>query len=118
MRHLDLEEVLEMMRRREAGGKGMGMSVGKLEGERWFTFEHDAGWRQVHTQFLGAVRSHGGSTSKVSCGSYGGRADGLRVSSDPNQLQALLSVYNWQIDTLLQMSAIYNQQGGEGLCPE
>jgi len=33
--------------------------------------------------------------------------------ADPNQLQALLSVYNWQIDTLLQMSAIYNQQGGE-----
>jgi hypothetical protein len=32
---------------------------------------------------------------------------------DPNELQALLSVYNWQIDTLLQMSAIYNQQGGQ-----
>jgi hypothetical protein len=35
------------------------------------------------------------------------------VLTDPNQLQALLSVYNWQIDTLLQMSAIYNQQGGK-----
>lgn len=54
MRQLDLEEVLEMMRRRKTGG-----AVGKLEGERWFTFEHDAGWRQIHTQFLGAVRSHG-----------------------------------------------------------
>lgn len=32
---------------------------------------------------------------------------------DPNQLQALLSVYPWHIDTLLQMAAIYQQQGGE-----
>lgn len=31
---------------------------------------------------------------------------------DPNQLQALLSVYPWHIDTLLQMAAIYQQQGG------
>ncbi|KAH8082189.1 transcriptional repressor TCF25-domain-containing protein [Filobasidium floriforme] len=95
MRQLDLEEVLELLKRREldgsAKGSGSGTALGKLEGERWFTFEHDAGWRQVHTQFLGAVRSH-----------------------DPNQLQALLSVYNWQIDTLLQMSAIYNQQGDIG----
>jgi hypothetical protein len=27
--------------------------------ERWYTFEHDAGYRQVQMQFLGAVRSHG-----------------------------------------------------------
>jgi hypothetical protein len=63
MRQLDLEEVLELLKRREldgsAKGSGSGMALGKLEGERWFTFEHDAGWRQVHTQFLGAVRSHG-----------------------------------------------------------
>lgn len=27
--------------------------------ERWFTFEHDAGYRQIQLQFLGAIRSHG-----------------------------------------------------------
>jgi hypothetical protein len=63
MRQLDLEEVLELLKRREQNGpskgSGSGMALGKLEVERWFTFEHDAGWRQVHTQFLGAVRSHG-----------------------------------------------------------
>ncbi|KAI5453261.1 hypothetical protein NCC49_006284 [Naganishia albida] len=59
--------------------------------ERWFSFEHDAGYRQIQLQFLGAIRSH-----------------------DPNQLQALLSVYPWHIDTLLQMAAIYQQQGDIG----
>ena len=55
MRQMDIEEVLEMLRRRSGASGGMG----KLEGEKWFTFEHDMGWRQTHTQFLGAVRSHG-----------------------------------------------------------
>ncbi|KAJ9111726.1 hypothetical protein QFC19_001087 [Naganishia cerealis] len=59
--------------------------------ERWFTFEHDAGYRQIQLQFLGAIKSH-----------------------DPNQLQALLSVYPWHIDTLLQMAAVYQQQGDIG----
>ncbi|GHJ87779.1 hypothetical protein NliqN6_4181 [Naganishia liquefaciens] len=59
--------------------------------EKWFTFEHDGGYRQTQLQFLGAIRSH-----------------------DPNQLQALLSVYPWHIDTLLQMAAIYQQQGDIG----
>jgi hypothetical protein len=27
--------------------------------ERWFTFEHDAGYRQIQLQFLGAIKSHG-----------------------------------------------------------
>ncbi|KAJ9102582.1 hypothetical protein QFC21_002983 [Naganishia friedmannii] len=59
--------------------------------EKWFTFEHDAGYRQIQLQFLGAIKSH-----------------------DPNQLQALLSVYPWHIDTLLQMAAVYQQQGDIG----
>jgi hypothetical protein len=27
--------------------------------EKWFTFEHDGGYRQIQLQFLGAIRSHG-----------------------------------------------------------
>lgn len=42
-----------------------------------------------------------------------GRVEIAGSSSDPNQLQALLSVYPWHIDTLLQMAAIYQQQGGK-----
>ncbi len=40
----------------EAAGEDKGSA---REGERWYTFEHDAAYRQVQLQFLGAVRSHG-----------------------------------------------------------
>jgi hypothetical protein len=52
MRQLSPEEVMDLIQRR-------GDTGGLREGERWYSFEQDAGWRQVHTQFLGAVRSHG-----------------------------------------------------------
>jgi len=71
MRQMDIEEVLEMLRRRSGASGGMG----KLEGEKWFTFEHDMGWRQTHTQFLGAVRSHGECQQGTRWMKWGGRAE-------------------------------------------
>lgn len=62
------------------------------KGEKWFSFEHHGQWRGVERQFLGAVQSH-----------------------DPNQLMALLKVYPWHVDTLLQMSEVYRLQSG-GVC--
>ncbi|WVQ85913.1 hypothetical protein IAT38_008081 [Cryptococcus sp. DSM 104549] len=61
------------------------------KGEKWFTFEHAGVWREVERQFMGAVQSH-----------------------DPNQLMALLSVYPWHVDTLLQMSEVYRLQSDIG----
>ncbi|ORY20750.1 transcriptional repressor TCF25-domain-containing protein [Naematelia encephala] len=60
-------------------------------GEKWFTFEHSGAWREIERQFLGAVRSH-----------------------DPNELMALLQVYPWHVDTLLQMSEVYRLQSDIG----
>ncbi|KAL7422905.1 hypothetical protein Q5752_002202 [Cryptotrichosporon argae] len=60
-------------------------------GEKWFDFEHALGWREIQRQFLGAVRSH-----------------------DPNELMALLQVYPWHVDTLLQMSEVYRLQSDIG----
>lgn len=60
-------------------------------GEKWYTFEHSPAWREIERQFLGAVRSH-----------------------DPNELMALLSVYPWHVDTLLQMSEVYRLQSDIG----
>lgn len=60
-------------------------------GEKWFTFEHSPAWREIERQFLGAVRSH-----------------------DPNELMALLQVYPWHVDTLLQMSEVYRLQSDIG----
>jgi hypothetical protein len=58
MREMSAEEVEERRRRHgESRGdeaKGKGKAV-----EKWYTFEHDGGYRQVQLQFLGAVRSHG-----------------------------------------------------------
>ncbi|CAD6590415.1 MAG: hypothetical protein TREMPRED_005726, partial [Tremellales sp. Tagirdzhanova-0007] len=61
------------------------------QGEKWFTFEHSGPWREIERQFLGAVRSH-----------------------DPNELMALLQVYPWHVDTLLQMSEVYRLQSDIG----
>ncbi|KAE8541405.1 hypothetical protein D1P53_002764 [Cryptococcus gattii VGV] len=61
------------------------------KGENWFTFEHVGVWRQIERQFMGAVQSH-----------------------DPNQLMALLQVYPWHVDTLLQMSEVYRLQSDIG----
>lgn len=33
--------------------------------------------------------------------------------SDPNELMALLQVYPWHVDTLLQMSEVYRLQSGK-----
>ncbi|WVN89752.1 uncharacterized protein L203_104982 [Cryptococcus depauperatus CBS 7841] len=60
-------------------------------GERWFTFEHVGVWREVERQFMGAVQSH-----------------------DPNQLMALLQIYPWHVDTLLQLSEVYRLQSDIG----
>ncbi|KLT44840.1 DUF654-domain-containing protein [Cutaneotrichosporon oleaginosum] len=60
-------------------------------GEKWYTFEHSPAWREIERQFLGAVRSH-----------------------DPNELMALLQVYPWHVDTLLQMSEVYRLQSDIG----
>ncbi|XAO22280.1 hypothetical protein I312_101049 [Cryptococcus bacillisporus CA1280] len=61
------------------------------KGEKWFTFEHVGVWRQIERQFMGAVQSH-----------------------DPNQLMALLQVYPWHVDTLLQMNEVYRLQSDIG----
>ncbi|EIW69934.1 hypothetical protein TREMEDRAFT_38605 [Tremella mesenterica DSM 1558] len=61
------------------------------DGGKWFTFEHSGAWREIERQFLGAVSSH-----------------------DPNQLMALLQVYPWHVDTLLQMSEVYRLQSDIG----
>jgi hypothetical protein len=29
------------------------------KGEKWFTYEHSMGWREVEQQFIGATQSHG-----------------------------------------------------------
>lgn len=41
-----------------------------------------------------------------------GRAVEL-IGADPNELMALLQVYPWHVDTLLQMSEVYRLQSGE-----
>ncbi|WWD20668.1 hypothetical protein CI109_105144 [Kwoniella shandongensis] len=61
------------------------------KGEKWFTFEHTGPWREIERQFMGAVQSH-----------------------DPNELMALLQVYPWHVDTLLQMSEVYRLQSDIG----
>ncbi|WRT70652.1 uncharacterized protein IL334_007650 [Kwoniella shivajii] len=61
------------------------------KGEKWFTFEHTGPWREIERQFMGAVSSH-----------------------DPNELMALLQVYPWHVDTLLQMSEVYRLQSDIG----
>ncbi|KAK8850487.1 hypothetical protein IAR55_004405 [Kwoniella newhampshirensis] len=61
------------------------------KGEKWFTFEHTGPWREIERQFMGAVQSH-----------------------DPNELMALLQVYPWHVDTLLQMSEVYRLQADIG----
>ncbi|BEI81465.1 hypothetical protein CcaverHIS002_0206250 [Cutaneotrichosporon cavernicola] len=60
-------------------------------GEKWYSFEHSPAWREIERQFLGAVQSH-----------------------DPNELMALLQVYPWHVDTLLQMSEVYRLQNDIG----
>jgi hypothetical protein len=35
-----------------------------------------------------------------------------KLMSDPNELMALLQVYPWHVDTLLQMSEVYRLQSG------
>jgi hypothetical protein len=35
------------------------------------------------------------------------------IGADPNELMALLQVYPWHVDTLLQMSEVYRLQSGE-----
>ncbi|ORX41043.1 transcriptional repressor TCF25-domain-containing protein [Kockovaella imperatae] len=70
--------------------KGKGVES-EDKSEKWFTFEHSGAWREIVRQFLGAVTSH-----------------------DPNTLMALLQVYPWHVDTLLQMSEVYRLQSDIG----
>lgn len=83
------------------------------------------GWR------TGGIRPRSG--SRLNTRVYGGRRRGnslgrpsLTVSyvhhvvgvtaadhADPNQLMALLQVYPWHVDTLLQMSEVYRLQSGK-----
>lgn len=72
-------------------------------GEKWYTFEHSPAWREVERQFLGAVRSHGELGFAVH-----------QLTADPNELMALLQVYPWHVDTLLQMSEVYRLQSDIG----
>ncbi len=41
----------------------------------------------------------------------------LTFRPDPNELMALLQVYPWHVDTLLQMSEVYRLQSGEFVGP-
>lgn len=97
MRELPEDEAREVYERR-------GLEPSEDKGEKWFTFEHSPAWREIERQFMGAVRSHGELTSHCH----------LRSSSlsDPNELMALLQVYPWHVDTLLQMSEVYRLQSG------
>ncbi|KAL7413126.1 transcriptional repressor TCF25-domain-containing protein [Mrakia frigida] len=86
MRELTEGEVKE--KRRGMGSKGLkDKEDGSGSAERWWTFEHGGGWREAERQFLGAVGSH-----------------------DPNQLFALLQVFPYHTDTILQMGEVYRQQ--------
>ncbi len=144
MREYTPAEVEDKILRRGGGQVGEGGDLlggeeragGKGGVERWFTWEHEEGWRQVQYQFLGAIRSHGKFLSWLVEGLEESRIPrdevleretilsmlGTDVSCikrlpDPNQLQALLSVYNWHIDTLLQLSQVYQQQNGTIVVP-
>ncbi|PWN53219.1 DUF654-domain-containing protein [Violaceomyces palustris] len=70
---------------------GMSMDVKDGEGGRLCSWEHSRAYREVQMQFLQAVQSY-----------------------DPNSLMALLRVYPWHIDTLLQLSEISRHQGDLG----
>lgn len=93
MRELTPEEVEE--KRARDGRKS-------VEGaERFFTLVHGGEYREAQRQFLGAISSHG--TSPLSNLSMGSDNDcGLYASADPNQLSALLQVYPYHTDTILQ----------------
>jgi hypothetical protein len=71
-------------------------------GEKWYTFKHSPAWREIERQFLGAVQSHGRTRHLI------------YLTPDPNQLMALLQVYPWHVDTLLQMSEVYRLQSDIG----
>ncbi|KAK4684026.1 transcription factor 25, partial [Tremellales sp. Uapishka_1] len=88
MREMTDDETSALYERRTTPLEGDG-------GEKWFTFEHSGAWREVERQFLGATRSH-----------------------DPNELMALLSVYPWHVDTLLQMCEVYRLQSDIGAASE
>ncbi|KZT51827.1 DUF654-domain-containing protein [Calocera cornea HHB12733] len=89
MRELTAEEVEDLIRRRQ-WGKG-DTSVGG----RWWTAVHSRAYKSVQQQFLQAVQSH-----------------------DPNSLMALLQVYPWHVDTLLQLSSVATHQGDLTLASE
>lgn len=102
MRELPEDEAREAYERR-------GLEPSEDKGEKWFTFEHSPAWRDVERQFMGAVRSHGGWTD---C-----HFEELCLMPDPNELMALLQVYPWHVDTLLQMSEVYRLQSGQSMAP-
>ena len=70
---------------------GMSMDVAETESGRLCSWVHSRMYKQVQMQFLQAVRSY-----------------------DPNALMALLRVYPWHIDTLLQLSDYSRHQGDLG----
>ncbi|CDZ98610.1 Uncharacterized conserved protein [Phaffia rhodozyma] len=88
MRELTDDEVQEKRAR-------LGLSPKGGKGEKWFTFEHGGMWKEAQRQFLGAIGSH-----------------------DPNQLFALLQVYPYHTDTILQMGEVYRQQADLGQASE
>ncbi|EPQ25766.1 uncharacterized protein PFL1_06633 [Pseudozyma flocculosa PF-1] len=70
---------------------GINMDVRDTRSGRLCSWQHGKAYKQVQLQFLQAVRSH-----------------------DPNALMALLRVYPWHIDTLLQLSDYSRHQGDLG----
>ncbi|KAN0062397.1 hypothetical protein ACQY0O_005280 [Thecaphora frezii] len=70
---------------------GMDMDVRDTPSGRVCAWRHSKAYKQVQMQFLQAVQSH-----------------------DPNSLMALLRVYPWHIDTLLQLSDYSRHQGDVG----
>lgn len=76
MRELTEEEVAEKRDR-------LGFESSASKGEKWYTFEHGGVWKEAQRQFLGAIGSH-----------------------DPNQLFALLQVYPYHTDTILQSTSL------------
>ncbi|KZO93809.1 DUF654-domain-containing protein [Calocera viscosa TUFC12733] len=89
MRELAREEVQDLVRRRRLE-KGDASVGGK-----WWTAVHSRAYKSVQQQFLQAVQSH-----------------------DPNSLMALLQVYPWHVDTLLQLSNVATHQGDLTLASE
>ena len=89
MRQLTKEEMNEGWRNRHKIPNDIHLSGNGNDGcGNWWTFEHAPQYRSVQHQFLQAT-----------------------TSFDPNTLMALLQVYPYHVDTLLQVSDVFRMQG-------